>query len=127
MKYLDANILIRFIIDDIPEQATYAETLIKEGNAFVLPEVFAEVVYVLTKIYSLNKTEVSTYLKMFLKYVKTHKPKILAKAFDIFETTQLDFVDCILAAYANEEQKEICTFDKKLINYIHKNNSSNYL
>ena len=49
--FADANILIRYIINDDEIMAAKADEAVNSGSLFVLPEVFAEVVYVLTKVY----------------------------------------------------------------------------
>jgi len=45
-KLLDANAILRYLLDDIDEQATIVAAAIESG-AETLPEVLAEVVYVL--------------------------------------------------------------------------------
>ena len=124
MKYLDANVLNRFILNDIPEQAQKAQEIIESGEAFVLPEVFAEVVYVLTRLYHFDRGAVADYLNRLLRFVSTTDETVLARTFENYKSTKLDFVDCILAAYNSEKQVEICSFDKKLNNFIARNGKS---
>lgn len=42
MQYVDANVFLRFILDDNREMADYAEELLAKHQAFALPEVIAE-------------------------------------------------------------------------------------
>lgn len=53
--FADANILIRYIINDDEIMAAKADEAVNSGSLFVLPEVFAEVVYVLTKVYDIER------------------------------------------------------------------------
>lgn len=53
--FADANILIRYIINDDEIMAAKADETVNSGLLFVLPEVFAEVVYVLTKVYGIER------------------------------------------------------------------------
>ena len=53
--FADANILIRYIINDDERMAAKADEAVNSGSLFVLPEVFAEVVYVLTKVYDIER------------------------------------------------------------------------
>lgn len=53
--FADANILIRYIINDDEIMAAKADETVNSGSLFILPEVFAEVVYVLTKVYGIER------------------------------------------------------------------------
>ncbi len=50
MQLIDANVIIRCIINDNPEMARKAVSVIDSG-AYTKPEIIAEVVFVLQKIY----------------------------------------------------------------------------
>lgn len=45
-KLIDANVILRYLLGDHPEYSEKAKKVIEEG-AYTLPEVIAEVVYVL--------------------------------------------------------------------------------
>lgn len=124
MVYADANILIRFILKDNKEMAEKATEAITNGDVFVLNEVFAEVVYVLDKVYNTERQVISDYLVKLLEYVMTDESNVLKMAFSCFSETKLDFVDCLLAAYHIVDKKEILTFDKKLNNFIKRNDNN---
>ncbi len=47
MVILDANLILRIILNDHPEMSNHAVSIIETGNAYVTIEVIAEVVYVL--------------------------------------------------------------------------------
>ena len=118
MVYADANILIRYIINDDVAMADTAEEAINEKKLFVLPEVFAEVIYVLTKVYGIDRTAVADSMQELLGFVFTTVPDVMRAAFSYFSESHLDFVDCILAAYSVIDSKQILSFDKKLNNFI---------
>ena len=118
MVYADANIIIRYIVNDDELMAAEADEAINSGAVFVLPEVFAEVTYVLTKVYKIDRTSVADSMLELLEYVSTSVPVIMENAFEYYRDTKLDFVDCILAAYRIVGNKEILSFDKKLNNFI---------
>ena len=118
MVYADANIIIRYIINDDETMAQKAEEAINTRTLFVLPEVFAEVVYVLTKVYGIERTDVADSMLELLGFVSTTAPFVMQKAFECYRESRLDFVDCILAAYAVSDGKEILSFDKKLNKFI---------
>ena len=125
--FADANILIRYIINDDEIMAAKADEAINSGLLFVLPEVFAEVVYVLTKVYGIERSDVADSMIELLDFVSTTATEIMKTAFQNYRETKLDFVDCILAAYAISDNQQILSFDKKLNNFIARKKAGNTL
>ena len=125
--FADANILIRYIINDDEIMAAKADEAINSGSLFVLPEVFAEVVYVLTKVYGIERSDVADSMIELLDFVSTTATEIMKTAFQNYRETKLDFVDCILAAYAISDNQQILSFDKKLNNFIARKKAGNTL
>jgi len=118
MVYADANIIVRYIINDDGEMSAVAEKAINAREFFILPEVFAEVVYVLTKVYKISRLDVSDSMVELLDFVSTENDIVMRFAFKYFRETSLDFVDCVLASHCLNGEKEILSFDKKLNNFI---------
>jgi len=118
MKYVDANIILRYILNDDRKMADYAESIIDSGSAFVLPEVLAEIVYVLLKVYKVERSVISSQLISLIQNIQTTDKVVMESALKYFAQTKLDFVDCILAAYHSTNGEDVCTFDKKLNNFI---------
>lgn len=125
--FADANILIRYIINDDEIMAAKADEAVNSGLLFVLPEVFAEVVYVLTKVYGIERSDVADSMIELLDFVSTTATEIMKTAFQNYRETNLDFVDCILAAYAISGNQQILSFDKKLNNFIARKKAGNTL
>lgn len=50
MNIVDANIILRYLLEDIPELAEKAAEILENNEIFIPNEVFAEVVYVLEKV-----------------------------------------------------------------------------
>ena len=125
--FADANILIRYIINDDEIMAAKADEAVNSGSLFVLPEVFAEVVYVLTKVYGIERSDVANSMIELLDFVSTTATEIMKTAFQNYRETNLDFVDCILAAYAISDNQQILSFDKKLNNFIARKKAGNTL
>jgi len=115
---LDANAILRYILDDIPEQANKVEEIISSSALMILPEVVAEVVYVMTKSYGISRKETSEYILTFLSEVG-YQNDIIVKALQNFGEHTLDFVDCVLLAYSSDYK--IFTFDEKLLKAIKRN------
>ena len=118
MVCADANVLVRFIMKDNLEQAFAARTSVLSGALFVPTEVFAEVVYVLTKVYKIGRGIVSETLSALLPLVSTDNEAVMRTAFSYYAETRLDFIDCVLAARHSVDGTEILSFDRKLNNFI---------
>ena len=112
-KLIDANVILRYLLNDVEEMAAESARIIQKG-AFTIPEVLAEVVYVLMKVYHVERQEISETLTVFLDSVEINRKDIMIQALKIFSETNLDFVDCILIAYNKIDSTEIFSFDRKL-------------
>lgn len=110
---VDANVVLRYLLHDDIDQFPIAEQTMREG-AYLLPEVLAEVVYVLLGVYCVPRAEIASQLQLLTKEVQSEHPEILATALATFGTTKLDFVDCILAAYNTHLGDIVVSFDRKL-------------
>lgn len=110
---LDANAILRHLLDDLPDQANIATEAIESG-ASVLPEVVAECVYVLAGPYQLDRALISKTLLALLEEVDCERRVIIQKALDIYASSKFDFVDCILVSTNRLTSQPILTFDKKL-------------
>jgi len=128
---IDANVIIRYLLKDNKEMYEIAESFFKEvfANkkvAYVLQAVIAEVVYVLIKLYKIDKQKVVAVIEDLLlhKNIKVQDKEVIMYAFDIFKNNNLDFVDCLICAYSNKIK--VFSFDKKVNNFIkqHSNNLS---
>lgn len=114
MTILDANVILRYLLNDNQEMAEKADEYIQSGNAAVTIEVMAEAVYVLKGVYQLQRKQIVDTLGDFLELVQSTNMEVLKKALDTFGTENLDFVDCVLYAYHSVDNIEIATFDEKL-------------
>lgn len=120
MKLLDANAILRFLLNDIKEQAAEVAQAVR-GGAITTPEVLAEVVYVLSGLYGRPRNEVSWALHCVLIDVKVENVRALRYALGVFNRTSLDFVDCLLIAYHKVNGIDVLSFDKKLNATLDKN------
>ena len=79
-------------------------------------------VYVLQKVYAVNRPDIQRQFSSLLneRLVNMDRPAVFLEALECYGTGTLDFVDILLWAYSSVEQKEVFTFDKKLYKYIRK-------
>lgn len=112
-KLIDANVILRYLLGDHPQMSEMARQIIEDG-AFTLPEVIAEVVYVLKGVYKIERDEIGRTLIEFLDEAAVENQEAVCEALSLFAVTSLDFVDCILIARHRILGEEIASFDKKL-------------
>ena len=116
MKMVDTNIILRFILRDNEELARQAAEIIINNECLVTNEIAAEVVYVLSKIYNIDRAKTASELTkvLNLRSIKPTEDKVLRYAVKVYGEKSLDFADCLLMGYYLVYGYEICTFDKKL-------------
>jgi len=116
MVLIDANAIIRIIVNDNKEMTREATEFISENQALARNEILAEVVYVLQKVYKIDKTAICNFLSSLIDndIIKTESKDVIKFALDIFGSRSLDFVDCLLYAYHSVNGNEVFTFDKAL-------------
>ena len=114
----DANMILRYLLNDNPTMYEKSKHLLKQDNVWVTLEVIAEVVYVLHRVYSLDRQMVSDKVKDFAELIKCKENEVLNLAIDTYATQNLDFVDCVLYAHNKVDGFEIATFDKKLLRLL---------
>ncbi|MDO4166590.1 MAG: PIN domain-containing protein [Eubacteriales bacterium] len=114
MRMLDANMILRYLLNDNAKMADEAEKIIREDTVWVTIEVLAEVVYVLKGVYSIGREEIKSSLLDFLSEVEITETEVVKTGLNTYAEHNLDFVDCILYAYNRVKGYEIKTFDKKL-------------
>ena len=120
MSLVDANIILRYLLDDHTELSPKAATILEQQTVILPVEVGCEVVYVLQKVYAVERKEIQQQLGGLINegLVSMDKPAVFLKALTCYGDSTLDFVDTLLWAYQLVEQQEIFTFDDKLRKYI---------
>jgi len=125
MIILDANYILRFLLKDDLKMYEIAKDTIISNECMILNEVLAEVVFVLLKVYNIEKKIISETLINFIqqKNILVEDKQVLINSFNIFQSKNLDFIDSILCAKSKDNV--IMTFDKKLNKYIQGDNNEN--
>ena len=118
MILLDANIILRYLVDEDVEALNKAEEYIRRKDAFITAEVIEEVIYVLQKVYYVKRSKISSLLVGVITSLNVNDKEVIILALEVFGRTNLDFVDCVLFAYHKLSDSEIATFDKQLIKLI---------
>jgi len=120
MHYIDANIILHYVLDDHAELSPLAKRLIDENIVEMPIEVLCEVVFVLLRTYGVAKKDIANTLLDFFKNTNCTLPhrESIIRGIEHFGEKNLDFVDCILAGYYEVENTTIHTFDAKLNKFL---------
>jgi len=120
VKFIDTNIFIRFLTDDVPEKADACEeifkkTIEKQETLFTTDLVIAEIVWVLESFYELPKEEVQGKVEKNLNtpnLICPHKDLIL-NALMIYSKKNIDYIDAVNALILKERGiEELYSYDE---------------
>ena len=120
MVMFDANVILRYLLNDNEEMAEKAELYVESDRVIVTIEVIAEVIYVLKGVYSMERKVIVEFVREFLELVECSDKEVLLLALDTYAEHNLDFVDCVLYGYYSVDAINIATFDKKLLKLMGK-------
>ena len=120
-KLIDANVILRYLLKD--DEALFKKAFsllekVKVGeDAVIIPEsVLAECVYVLQKVYKIERQIISEKLRELFVYkgiVNTDR-KDLVDSIILFGQTRLSIVDCIACSKSINQGLFLFTFDEDL-------------
>ena len=108
--------MLRFITGDNIEKFQKVADLIDTSDCIVPIEVIAEAVYNLDKFYKHPRQLIAAEIKDFIliKENLVFEENVVRHGCNTFASTSLDFVDCILVAYAKVKDNPVFTFDDLL-------------
>ncbi|MCG8457504.1 MAG: type II toxin-antitoxin system VapC family toxin [Holophagales bacterium] len=119
--FVDTNVFLRFLTNDLPEQADRAARLFRqatEGRARLATSVMviAEIVWVLESYYGLAKAEIASMVESILSTpnLQCDEAEIVLRAADFYATKNVDFIDAYHAHLLPHRRiGRIATFDRK--------------
>ena len=101
--FVEANILIRHLTGDPPDQAVRATRYLRDADELLLPDlILAEVAYVLESFYETPRAQVAATLRAVLAFpaIRVIDADLLQRAIEVYDFLQLDFADAHLIASA---------------------------
>jgi predicted nucleic acid-binding protein len=126
-KIVDANVVLRYLLRDDEELfkksfALLESVKIGKETIEITESALTECVYVLLKVYKVERVVVAEKLGELFSYKGIGNPNRddLIDALRIFGGTQLSIVDCILCAKAINHAMILFTFDEELSNVYKK-------
>ena len=116
---VDANVIIRFFVQDDRVKAAAAKSLVEQARkGKVVLEVpftaISETAHTLRSFYGIDRSEIAKELLKFLKGVgiSTSAPSWMLDALNECETRKVSFGDACMAAEARATGKAIASFDR---------------
>ncbi len=115
---LDTNVLLRLLLDDVPEQTFLVESLLKNGTQFEIADAaILELIFVLERVYGMGRPLVCENIEAIINNPKFNCNRTLFKdAMVLYEAgAKLSIIDCSLLVYAQlQKALPLYTFDKEL-------------
>lgn len=118
---VDANVVLRFVLDDHPDFSPRATSLFERAargdvKLLIPSAILAECVYTLKSFYKLPRDEVSRGLLTVLALpgVAGVEDTAVREALRLYGERSVDFADALLAALSRARGDEIATFDRDL-------------
>lgn len=121
VAFVDTNLFLRYITDDVPEQADAVERLFRRAAAGELRLVtgamtIAEIVWVLESFYELPRRAIRNAVKGIIGTpgITVEDHELLLQAIVWYEEKNVDFIDAYSAAWMAEQEIGMAyTFDVK--------------
>ena len=117
--FLDTNVILRFLMKDDPDQSPKAAGLFAAADAgecvlAVTRDVIAESEWVLRSYYKVDREAIATQLSELIRRSGLTVPDggVLLDGLSRYRETNLDIVDCLLAAAASADGCGVATFDR---------------
>jgi predicted nucleic-acid-binding protein len=119
--FFDTNLFLRYLTNDLPEQADAVEELLKQaaaGDIILVTNslVMAEIIWTLESFYQLPKDDIQEKILAILNTpgLEVAEGELVLQAITWYVKQNVDFVDAYSAAWAlDQEINEIYTFDRK--------------
>jgi len=119
--FIDTNILLRYLRNDLPEQADAVEALLKRaaaGNASLATNVMviAELVWTCESFYKLSKQQIRDKVLMILNTpgLQVENHDLLVQATLLYADQNIDFIDAYNGCWAkSQEIPLVFTFDQR--------------
>jgi len=116
---LDANAILRLILDDVPAQTAAVAALVSSSqDTYVVTDIaVVEVEYALRTHYSFSREQIQDTLGNLVVHPSIQaNTALMRRVFQLYTVhPQLSFTDCCLAAHADlDNARPLWTFDQKL-------------
>ena len=120
MRTIDANVILRFLTNDLPDQANQAASLLKkvenkQEQVFLPDIILADIIWILEGYYKQSREQVRDWIIAILSLPGLEFPskKVAFNALDIYVENRIDWSDAFTAGQMIAQGiTEIISFDK---------------
>jgi len=117
--FLDANIIVRFLTRDDEQKAEDVKQLfllLEAGKISAETDaiVVAEIIWVLSSFYKLDRSTISEYISLFLatNHLIIKEKPLVQKAVELYKNINADYIDCFVAVVASKRKIAVCSYDR---------------
>lgn len=122
MQSLDTNCLLRWLLDDVPENTILINARINSGETFAVADAaIIETIFVLEKIIKISRASIEEAVFMIIeKDSISSNRELFIEILQIYIShPKLSIIDCYLEVFARKTgNTPLLTFDKKLANQL---------
>ncbi|MCB1179115.1 MAG: PIN domain-containing protein [Leptospiraceae bacterium] len=120
MKAIDANLILRYIIKDNQELYDVSAKIIDNEEILIPGEIILEVVYVLLKVYNVDRSDIANSISNILNYpnITIYDKELIEEALSIFASENIDYADALLVSLNKTRKMEVETLDKKILKIL---------
>lgn len=121
MAFIDANYILRYLLKDNPKQFLIVKEVIENQDIALTDFIFAEVVYVLEKVYSVPRKDIKGALEGLVEYKNLfmENKSVILRSLQIYSESKIDLADALLIAYHQDSSNTVLhTFDKRILKII---------
>lgn len=100
---IDTNLIIRFLVNDDPKKIALVEKLLQDKNNIniLLDTVIAEIIWVLSSYYLLDKLEIIEKVRALIHVDTIECNEVLVnRALTVWEENNISYIDAYLASVA---------------------------
>lgn len=120
MRFVDTNIFLRFLINDVPHQADACEALFRRAIAgeealYTTDMVIAEIVWVLESYYELARKDVREMVEKILntRNLACENKEIILHALALYDEKNIDYIDaCNACSLKTKGIHEVYSYDR---------------
>lgn len=120
MIFIDTNIFIRFLTDDVPEKADACEKIFRQAvekkeSLFTTEMVVAEIIWVLESYYNLEKDDIADKIEKILNTPNLVCPNsdLILNALNLYVEKNIDYIDAYNSLILKNKQIEsLYSYDK---------------
>ncbi len=124
IRYIDTNILVRLMTNDVPALAQQAINQVKKsrpGELIIIDAVLVELFFVIeeNKQYKFTRDKTAIIFEGLLSIPQFKLSETAKAAYNLFvNNKKLDFTDCLIAVSGNCKRESIITFDGNLLKVL---------